>query len=265
MDSVEFQLNTSFLLLALCCAPIFYLMMRRRAKFKEPSLGYSLVADLPVVNGKGRWASLPKILLWCAFGFFLLALLNPHLLIERPLPPNAPQSLEPPTEGIAIYLVLDRSGSMTEKVSASGFSRRMISKIDLVREMTAKFIVGDQKAGLSGRPDDLIGLIFFARGADVEAPLTLDHTAILDQLKKYKHVTDMNQDGTAIGYAIYKAASLIAATKHYAEDLIKKGEPAYTIKNSIIILLTDGMQDPQPSRQGQAPAQYGRSRSRSLC
>jgi Ca-activated chloride channel family protein len=72
----------------------------------------------------------------------------------------------------------------------------------------------------------------------------------LKELNAFNTVGERDQDGTSIGYAIYKAASLIAATRHYAEALAEKKEPAYTIKSEVIILLTDGLQDPNPLDKG---------------
>jgi len=37
---------------------------------------------------------------------------------------------------------------------------------------------------------------------------------------------------------------LIEETRHYAQDLLKKGKPAYEIQSSVIVLITDGFQDP---------------------
>jgi len=38
--------------------------------------------------------------------------------------------------------------------------------------------------------------------------------------------------------------------RHYAEELISKGQPAYNIKQTVIILVTDGLQDPNPLDKG---------------
>ena len=78
----------------------------------------------------------------------------------------------------------------------------------------------------------------------MEIPLTLDHQAILKALSQIQVVKKPDEDGTAMGYAIYKTVNMIAATKHYAAELAQKGNPSYDIKNSIIILVTDGLQDP---------------------
>lgn len=231
------------------CALLFF-GWRRKKEFFEPHLKFS---DLPNLLPKNKdWkvvlAKVPEKLFFASIFLSLLAFIDPRLLSLRnePLSPS-PQN---PVEGIAIYFVLDQSGSMVQKIPASDGSRRTERKIDLLKQVTTQFIKGDAKLGLSGRSNDMIGLIAFARGAQVLSPLTLDHRAILDQLAQFKEVGSMDQDGTAIGYAIYKAGNLIAATNAYAQEMKKSGEQAYTIKSYAVILVTDGLQDPNPLDKG---------------
>ncbi|MBA3815134.1 MAG: VWA domain-containing protein [Parachlamydiaceae bacterium] len=201
--------------------------------------------------GLAPWINYLK---WLGLASFLIAFVDAHLFISKHSDKNLePPNLHPfPTEGIAIYLLLDQSGSMSEEVPiySSNGPRKSMTKISLLKQVTQQFVVGDPALGLAGRSNDLIGLISFARGAEVMSPLTLDHQEILNQLSHFKAVANRDEDGTAIGYAIYKAASLIAATRHYSQELVGKGKPAYTIKNSVIILVTDGLQDPNPLDQG---------------
>lgn len=224
---------------------LIYFLRQWQSNFAIPRLYFSNLESLQVSTWKSRWATLPRRLMQLALLAFILAFINPRLFIDLPASPS--DQTRNPTEGIAIYLVLDQSGSMTEKVFGE---RGSIRKVDLLKQVTKQFVEGDEKTGLKGRPNDLIGLIAFARAARVLAPLTLDHTAILAELNKFAPVGERDQDGTSIGYAIYKSASMISATKHYAQELIEKGEPAYTIKNTIMILITDGMQDPNPLDKG---------------
>lgn len=196
-------------------------------------------------------AQCPRYLLLAALSLFLAAALNPRLHTKK-----SPEEIEPsnnapaPVEGIAIYLVLDQSGSMEEKAQISSIGGRVTTtKLALLKQMTKAFIQGDAEAGLGGRPNDMIGLVAFARSAQVLSPLTLDHQVLLDKLDKLGIMRIKDQDGTGIGYAIYKAANLIAATRHFAENLRGKGKPAYDIKDAVMILVTDGMQDPNPLDQ----------------
>jgi len=231
-------------LAALVTTLLFYFLAKWKKHFASPALYFS---DLKALKMETRyqWVSFPRQLALVSLATFLLAFTDPHLFLDRQA--DRPQELSHPTQGLAIYLVLDQSGSMKEEVITNKGTMR---KVDLLKLVTKQFIEGDPQTGLSGRPNDLIGLIAFARGAHVLSPLTLDHAAILSQLSTFAPVADNDQDGTSIGYAIFKTASMIAATKHYAQELIKKGEPAYTIKNTIMILITDGMQDPNPLDKG---------------
>ncbi len=247
MDGVTFLIDFKALaLVALCVLPL-WLLFRFRQGFVEPSIAFSDVASLLKNRGRVSFGNWPQQLMWLAWLCLVLAFIDPHLLIER----KAEKPLTPPTEGVAIYLVLDQSGSMQEQVFApTDTGMRLLSKTELVKQVTRQFVEGDKRLGLPGHPSDMIGLIYFARGAQVLSPLTLDHAAVLQQLAKFNVIGDKDLDGTSIGYAIFKAASLMAATRHYAEELSSKGQPAYLIKSNVLILLTDGLQDPNPLDKG---------------
>jgi Ca-activated chloride channel homolog len=222
-------------------------------RFPEPQLRFSWLSQMQLEhkNWKEKLVNLPKILMWVTLFLWILAFLDPHLFFEKKQDfPSAPPSKEP-TEGIAIYLVLDQSGSMADEVDSQNLEgqRVHLSKEALLKDVTKEFVKGNPKFGLKGRPHDLMGLVTFARTAQVLSPLTLDHQTILDELAKLKIEQNPDLDGTAIGYAIYKTVNLIAATRHFAQDLNKQGKSAYEIKNSIIVLVTDGFQSINPLDQ----------------
>lgn len=226
---------------------VFLLLLRffvlRQAK--TPSMKFSLASVLAQSSQgwKQKWAHLPEICFFVALTFFGLALLRPEWRMSQS---HSSSHTPPPVEGIAIYLLLDRSGSMNEEVPAPSVYKDRVSipKIELLKEVTESFVKHEKNS--------LIGLIAFARGAQVLSPLTLDHEAVLNQLKNFRTVNDRSQDGTAIGYAIYKAASLISATRHFAESLNQERENknAYRILEGTIVLVTDGFQDPNPLDKG---------------
>jgi len=240
-----FSIDLFALGIALAAGTLFFLFKRRNKNTVIPSIYFSNLNDL-----KNPYLPHPRRAFWapnCAYSallFFTLAFIDPHLQIEK----KAPTSLlkRPPTEGIAIYMLLDQSGSMSEKIQAVLPHEQWgeIAKIDLLKQVTAEFIRGNPSLALKGRPSDLIGIVAFARVPQVLAPLTLDHAYILDELAKLHVVQNQEQDGTAIGYAIYKTVNLIEAARHFAQDLKGQGRPSYEIKNSIMILVTDGFQDP---------------------
>lgn len=248
MGDISFAVDFKALLGFLAAAALFFILLKRSRQYASPQVFFSAIRALKSGEGRARWGKIPHSLMWAAMVAFACAFVDPHVFINRQINEGMNPQAHKPTEGIAIYLVLDQSGSMSEPAAGGRHSR--MSKIDLLRQVSREFIAGDPKEGLAGRPNDMIGLIAFARGARVLSPLTLDHAAVLQALSQFNRVGDKDQDGTSIGYAIFKTANMIAATRHYAQELIEKGEPAYTIKNSVMILITDGLQDPNPLDKG---------------
>lgn len=196
-------------------------------------------------NTKAKWSRWPKYLEIAALGLFLAAFLDIRVFVSRP---HQPQEIPPgvTSEGIGIYLILDQSGSMLEPASSSFSSTRKQNKLQVLKALTHDFIHGNSKQNLEGRPNDLIGLVAFARVPHVLVPLTLDHASLVDALEKMDAVQDKTHDGTAIGYAIYKTANMMAATRHYAEEALNSNIRAYDIKSSVMIMITDGVQEIHP-------------------
>lgn len=230
----------------------FYFLQRWR-KSLSPVLYFSSLQDF--INSPStlpsRLSSLPQKLLYAALAAFSLAFLDIHWV--SPPSANVLTPPETPKEGIAIYLVLDHSGSMDEKVldtSAKGY-RSSLPKIDTLKRVTKEFVEGDPESGLTGRPNDLIGIVQFSRRAEVLVPLTLDHQSVIENLDQIAVSNAEEDQGTSIGYAIYKTASVIAATRHFAEALSLTSEKLpYAIKSAVIILVTDGFQDVNPKDRG---------------
>ena len=124
------------------------------------------------------------------------------------------------TEGIAIEMCIDRSGSMLMPVEGEKTS------LDVVHRVFRDFVAGS--GPLKGRPDDLIGLVAFGTFAESKCPLTLDHTALLEMLDSAVAETLPDDEmATAIGDAVALAVDRI------------RSAPA---KSRVIILLSDGMQ-----------------------
>lgn len=212
----------------------------------SPSLAFSRVADLKYHSWRSHFAAMPNKLHLAALTCLMIAFIDPHFLFQKTSfsnKHNLPLH-ELPTEGIAIYLVLDQSGSMAESVNATGPNgqKELIPKIDLLKKVTQQFILS--------HPSDLIGLVSFARVPRVLVPLTLDKETLLKQLNDIEVAKNPEEDGTAMGYAIYKTSNLLAATRHFANDLKQEGRPPYTIKSAVIIVVTDGFQDPSRLDQG---------------
>lgn len=178
--------------------------------------------------------SLRQRLGFLSVAFRVLALALLALALARPQ-----QGLERVREiskGIAIEMVLDRSGSMAAEMEYAG---ERLNRLEVVKRVFSKFVLGDDR-DLPGRPTDLIGMVAFARFADTLCPLTLAHGALPRFLENVQLVKRQSEDGTAIGDGI----ALAAARLKTAEEALRRqtGERAadYTIKSKIVILLTDG-------------------------
>lgn len=239
-----FTLDFKSLYILLGILLLFFWLKQLFQTSLTPRLYFSKVADLKFPTFKTTWAFLPKRLLQFALLLFLIAFMDPTFFFPKTAAEIAREDkiraapIEVPTEGVAIYLVLDQSGSMAAEVTVVGLKGQSetLPKIDFLKQISTAFI--------KNRPSDLIGLLSFARIPTVLAPLTLDHETLLKQIEALHVVKNSEEDGTSMGYAIFKTANLIAATRHFAEELSETENPAYKIKNTLMIVFTDGFQDP---------------------
>lgn len=142
------------------------------------------------------------------------------------------------SEGIAIQLLVDRSSSMlAEDFSIDG---ERVNRLAAVKSVATKFVLGDRSADLTGRPDDLVGMIAFAGYADSMCPLTLDHAYLAETLSDTQIVDPSegrDEDGTAIGDAV---ALAVLRMRDLARD--RDALKANRVKSKVIVLLTDGEQ-----------------------
>jgi Ca-activated chloride channel family protein len=150
------------------------------------------------------------------------------------------------TEGIAIEIVVDRSGSMR----AMDFKKQdvPVDRLTAGKDVVGRFVLGE--GDLEGRFSDLIGLVTFARNADGMTPPTLDHPFLVSQLNESSIVNRNSEDGTAIGDAIGLAVEKLAAL-----DKNQKQE----IESKVIILLTDGENNSGSLEPIQAAGTKGRA------
>ena len=140
------------------------------------------------------------------------------------------------SEGVAIEMVLDRSGSMEQELNFEGRER---TRLEVVKEIFQRFVYGDGKS-LEGRPNDLIGIISFARYAETACPLTLSQKVLKTLVNKIDLARDQSEDGTAIGEALALAIARLHTADETLAKQLKKQKSDYHIKSKVIILLTDG-------------------------
>ncbi len=229
-----------FLLLLLALPPLVYLRVFR---WRDAGLRFSSVAiarTLPP-TWKTRLRHLPVALRAGAILLAVTALARPRIGVEE---------IREVREGIAIQMVLDRSGSMRTEMEYDG---NRITRLDAVKRVFTEFVMGNGKS-LRGRPNDLVGMVIFARYADTICPLTLTHGATLQFLDTIRIVDNQAEDGTAIGDALALAAARLQTATQDAEGA------GYRVKSKVIILLTDGIHNAgkrTPVEASRLAAQWG--------
>jgi len=214
-------------LIALLLLPLLVLVWQRRRR--GSALAFSDLSLLPASHSlRSRMLHLPFALRMLALALVILALARPQAGLEK---------VQETSQGVAIEMVVDRSGSMGSEMEFDG---RAMTRLDVVKRVFAEFINGNHR-DLSGRPSDLIGMITFARYADTVCPLTLAHGALsgfLDTIHLVPQESPENR--TAIGDAIALAAARLQTAEETLARQTGTGAKAYTIKSKVIILLTDG-------------------------
>jgi Ca-activated chloride channel family protein len=262
VEGATFRIDWMALLSVIYCSLFLFWALRRR--FAQESVYSVNMIALEERSLRAKLAGLPLFLKKLALFCMMVALIDPHEEVpfasapppetqqESPVADQPPSVRKLPTRGIAAYLLLDQSGSMATPVVLANQKGQQIkiTRMDLLKEVTREFIVGNPSLNLPGHPSDMLGLVAFARIPEVLSPLTLDHELILQELKQIQPITNDKLNGTGIGYAIYKTVDLIAATKAFAEKDAKGTKSPYKIERTIIVLFTDGFEELNPADAG---------------
>lgn len=224
--------DSPWALLLLLLIPVLMLPRGKRAlRGKRSSLRFSSTR-----NAARAGLSLRQRLLWTPRALRAAALVC--LVVALARPQKGLERVRDINQGIAIEMVVDRSGSMGAEMEYKG---ERMTRLDAVKRVFEEFVLGDGRE-LEGRPTDLVGMVAFARYADTVCPLTLAHGALPRFLDNVKLVQRRAEDGTAIGDAIALAAARLRTAEDVLERLREESGRAeeYEIKSKIIILLTDG-------------------------
>ncbi len=190
-----------WMLLLLVLLPVVaYLHLVKEAP-RRSSLRYS---DLGMVvragGGVADWVRhIPLALRVLVLGAFIMALARPQ---------SASTTQDASIDGIDIVMVLDISSSMLAEDLAP-------NRLEAAKEVGADFV--DQ------RRNDRVGLVVFAGRAFTQAPLTVDHDAILNVLAELR--PGMVEDGTAVGLGLATALRRLESS---------------TAESRVVVLLTDG-------------------------
>ncbi len=234
---LEFR-DTWFLWLAVLAPVVYFLLTRSR----QSAVSFSTLSllDRSPRTLRSRLANLPPLLLALALTAMAIALAGPRT-------PNDETRVR--REGIAIIMVVDRSGSMRARDLVKNDSS--LDRLEVVKKIFRQFVLGDHgespwSSGFGeGRRDDVIGLVAFARYADGLCPLTLDHGNLLNIAADLEIVKRRGEDGTALGEGLALAVERL------------RRHPA---KSKVVILLTDGVNntgDITPVQAAELAAAHG--------
>ncbi|MBR5161744.1 MAG: VWA domain-containing protein [Thermoguttaceae bacterium] len=141
------------------------------------------------------------------------------------------------TEGIAIEMVVDRSGSM--RALDFKVNGRQVNRLEAIKDVFKRFVIGD--GVLEGRPNDNIGLISFGGYAEDRCPLTLDHDALISVLNEVNISDPIYDDrGRLLNEHLVQEENSTAIGDALAEGVerLRNAEE----KSKIMIFLSDGEQ-----------------------
>ncbi len=217
------------LMVLLVLIPMVLWLVRIHLHPRKAAVGFSSVRNVSRLRKSLRQQLLwvPMALRWLGCALLLVALMRPQAGHEQ---------VQEISQGVAIEMVLDRSGSMQLEM---GFEGKLRSRLDCAKEVFRRFVFGYGN-NLKGRNNDLIGMVAFARYADTVCPLTLTHSVIKPFLDTIKLADTPTEDGTAIGDAIALAADRLHTVEETLAKQNSKEAKAYKIKRKVMILLTDG-------------------------
>lgn len=241
-----------WLLCLLVLLPVFWLVWLHPQR--RPVIRFSGLSELRSAGGAWRrhlrfaLPALRTVALGC-------------LIIAAARPQTANESRRTVVEGIAIQMVLDISTSMRDlDLSPPG---QQLSRLDVVKDVFQRFVTGG--GDLPGRPNDLIGMIRFARYPDSVCPLTLDREVLLSILDETHTIVWLDQtgrwrgnkeeDGTAIGDALALAVERLKDLKRTTGS-----GNQLVITGRVAIVLTDGQNNTgmiTPQQAGELAATYG--------
>src|SRR5258705_2677932 len=180
----------------------------KKSNSRQSTFTVSSAHAFSISSWKNRFRHLPFILRLLALSCLVVALARPR---ER----NDQQQTE--GEGIDIVLCMDVSGSM-------GSRDILPSRMEVAKEVAEEFV--------RSRPIDRIGLVIFSGESFTQCPITTDRNTLISQIRSLESRQYL-ADGTVIGEGLATAV-----------DRLSKSNA----KTKIIILLTDGKEDPPETR-----------------
>jgi Ca-activated chloride channel family protein len=194
----------------------------------RPSLRHPDLRLIPTVQQRRViWAQ--RVPIW---GIALTAFMT-ILALANPRWPHPGSRI--PTEGIALMIALDISGSMAERdVQYLGDT---VTRLQAAQAVLNQFIAGGP--GFSSRSNDAIGLVTFALKPIDVCPPTLSHSSVRYFLDNAKPISKVPYSATNIGDALAVAIDLL---RRYPPPSSYDGEgPGVRGKSgAAILLISDG-------------------------
>ena len=201
--------------------PLALVALRQRPLAAITVSGLAVWRNVPP-SGRLRWLRRVRYMSAVAIGLLITACAGPQM--ER-------QVGEETREGVAIQLLVDISSSMEQSLAADDGER--ISRLEAAKRVVEQFI--------RHRPDDLIGLITFARYADTLSPLTYGHDALVEIVRELDIQERPTEDGTGYGDALALACARLDQMGQWQPAAGKRtADPSATVRSKLVVLLTDG-------------------------
>jgi Ca-activated chloride channel homolog len=215
---------------------LWWTLRRRRSALRHP--GVSELGGLPPGRARqARWG--PAVLRSLALLLLILAVAGPRW-------PDLHTRIE--TEGIAIIMLVDVSGSMAER--DFDWRGEPITRLEAVKKVFHLFIAGGDgsettgdgtdASSFQGRPTDQIGLVTFATRPETACPLTVSHSVLLLMLQAEQPRTIPGESETNISDAV-------AMGLHR----LRSGGP----RRKVLVLLSDGEHNVPHPQSGWTPRQ----------
>jgi len=235
----NFEFRDPWFLFAGLLAPVIYYLLAYRSSATVIFSSLTHLDRLPRTV-RARFANLPAVLIAGAIVAIAVALAGPR---------TGDDQTRIRREGIAIMMVVDRSGSMQARDMVQG--DLSVDRLQAIRAIFKQFVLGENSrekwghAQTAGRGDDVIGLVAFARWADGLCPLTMDHGNLVSILEDLEIVSDRSEDGTALGEGLALAVERLHG---------------HRTKSKVVILLTDGVNntgDISPQQAAQLASSEG--------
>ena len=188
--------------------PVLIWWYVKRYNSKQATIKVSSSQAFTVTSVKTRLRHLPFILRLLAISCLIFALARPQ---------KRNNQTQTQGEGMDIMLCMDVSGSM-------GSRDILPSRLDAAKEVAEQFI--------RSRPVDRIGIVIFSGEAYSQVPLTTDKNTLITQVRALESRRYL-ADGTVIGEGLATAVDRLSESN---------------AKTKVIILLTDGKEDPPETR-----------------